>query len=161
VERLDAPPDMVSVTDAAVTSLFTIGYEARTQAEFLDVLTSAGVTRIIDVRAVAASRRPGFSKTSLAAALREVGIDYLHLRALGTPKEGREAARKGDTPRMLAIYAEQLVTPEAALALEQAHAAIRERPSALLCFEREAVHCHRAAVADLLVPPGAGSVTDL
>lgn len=157
----DASFETGGLTGTASASLFTVGYEARTQAEFLDVLTAAGVTRIIDVRAVAASRRPGFSKTSLAAALREVGIDYLHLRALGTPKEGREAARKGDTPRMLAIYAKQLATPEAALALEQARTAIRERPSALLCFEREAVHCHRAAVADLLVPPGAGRIIDL
>ncbi|HZF43467.1 MAG TPA: DUF488 domain-containing protein [Sphingomonadaceae bacterium] len=147
------------MTDAAAT-LFTVGYEARTQAEFLDVLAAAGVARIIDVRAVAASRRPGFSKTGLAA-LAERGIDYLHLRALGTPKEGREAARRGDTPRMLAIYAEQLATPEAALALEQARGAVAERPSALLCFEREATHCHRAAVADLLVPPGTGRVVDL
>ena len=148
------------MTDAAA-NLFTVGYEARTQAEFLDVLAAAGVARIIDVRAVAASRRPGFSKTGLAAALAERGIDYLHLRALGTPKEGREAARRGDTPRMLAVYAEQLATPEAALALEQARAAVAERPSALLCFEREATHCHRAAVADLLVPPGTGRVVDL
>ena len=149
------------MTEPAIPALFTVGYEARTQAEFLDVLTSAGVTQVIDVRAVAASRRPGFSKTGLAAALREVGIDYLHLRALGTPKEGREAARKGDTPRMLAIYAHQLATPEAALALEQARSAVRERPSALLCFEREAVHCHRSAIAELLAPPGTGRVIDL
>lgn len=143
------------------TTLFTIGYEARTQAEFIGVLTAAGVARVIDVRAIAASRRPGFSKTNLAAGLREAGIDYLHLRALGTPKEGREAARRGDTPTMRLVHARQLATPEAALALEQARTAVRERPSALLCFERDAVRCHRAAVAELLVAPGRGRVVDL
>ena len=55
--------------------LFTIGYEATTMGEFLDALKSAGVERVIDVRAVANSRRPGFSKTPLRNALAEVGID--------------------------------------------------------------------------------------
>ena len=99
---------------------------------------------------MAASRRPGFSKTALAGALAERGIGYLHLRALGTPKAGREAARKGRIAEMRAIYEEQLETPEAQLALEQARAAARERPSALLCFEREAGACHRAVVAERL-----------
>ena len=76
--------------------LFTIGYEHTTPGVFLGELARAKVGLVIDVRAVAASRRPGFSKRQLAAALAERGIGYLHLRALGTPKEGRLAARSGD-----------------------------------------------------------------
>lgn len=128
--------------------LFTIGYEGKTVAELLDQLSAAGVELLIDVRAVAASRRPGFSKTALAGALKEHGIDYLHLRPLGTPKAGREAARKGRIAEMHAIFEEQLATPEAGLAMEQAKAAVSERPSALLCFEANAAHCHRAIVAE-------------
>jgi uncharacterized protein (DUF488 family) len=109
---------------------------------------------LIDVRAVAASRRPGFSKTALAGALKERGIDYLHLRPLGTPKAGREAARKGRIAEMRAIYEEQLSTPEAALAMEQADAAAHERHSVLLCFEKEASCCHRAVVAERLAARG-------
>ena len=75
--------------------IFTIGYEGVTQGEFLAALEGAGVARVIDVRALPLSRRPGFSKTPLKNALAEVGIDYVHLKALGTPPEGREAARKG------------------------------------------------------------------
>ena len=77
-------------------TLFTIGYEATTMAEFLATLTKAGVERVIDVRALPLSRRPGFSKSPLRAALAEAGIDYVHLRALGTPAEGRSAAKRGD-----------------------------------------------------------------
>ena len=141
--------------------LFTIGYEGKTQAEFLDELQSAGVELLIDVRAVAASRRPGFSKTALAGGLRERGIDYLHLRPLGTPKAGREAARKGRIVEMHSIFEEQLATPEAALALEQALAAARERRSALLCFERQAGCCHRRIVAERLVERGGFDVRDI
>ncbi len=61
---------------------FTIGYEAAPMADFLDALTSAGVKRVIDVRALPLSRRPGFSKTPLKGALAEAGIDYVHLKAL-------------------------------------------------------------------------------
>ena len=129
-------------------TLFTIGYEGKTVEELLDQLQASGVALLIDVRAVAASRRPGFSKTALAGALRERGIDYLHLRPLGTPKAGREAARKGRIAEMHAIFEEQLATPEAELAMEQAKAAAAERPSALLCFEADAGHCHRTIVGE-------------
>lgn len=130
--------------------LSTIGYESRTLDEFLDALTGGGVELLIDVRAVAASRRPGFSKTALAGAVRQRGIDYLQLRALGTPREGREAARKGQIGKMRAIYQAHLETVEAELALVQAGDAARARHAALLCYERDAGHCHRAIVAERL-----------
>ena len=141
--------------------LFTIGYEGKTQAEMLDELEAASVVLLIDVRAVAASRRPGFSKTALAAGLRERGIDYLHLRALGTPADGRQAARAGRVAEMRAIYAGQLETPEAALALEQALDEASRRPSALLCYEREAPDCHRSMLAQRMVERVPFEVRDL
>ena len=76
-----------------MTTLLTIGYEQSTPQAFFDALMRAGVATLIDVRAVAASRRPGFSKRQLAAGLDEHGMAYVHLQKLGTPKEGRLAAR--------------------------------------------------------------------
>jgi uncharacterized protein (DUF488 family) len=142
-------------------TLFTIGYEGKTQAEFLDELQAAGVELVLDVRAVAASRRPGFSKTALAGGLRERGIDYLHLRALGTPADGRQAARAGRVAEMRAIYARQLETPEAALAMEQALAEAAAHPSALLCYERGAPECHRSMLAQRMVGRAEFDVVDL
>lgn len=141
--------------------LFTIGYEGKTQAEMLAELETAGVALVIDVRAVAASRRPGFSKTALANGLRERGIDYLHLRPLGTPADGRQAARAGRVGEMRDIYAAQLETPEAALALEQALAEAARRPSALLCYEREASQCHRSMIARRMAERAPYEVVDL
>lgn len=131
-------------------TLFTIGYEAKTQAEFLDELALAGVAQVIDVRAVASSRRPGFAKTALSGALAQAGMSYLHLRVLGTPKAGRQAARQGKTALMREIYEAQLATPEAELAFEQLRVAVGDKPSALLCFERDAGTCHRTALAERL-----------
>lgn len=141
--------------------LFTIGYEGKTQSEFLDELGAAGIELLVDVRAIAASRRPGFSKTALACAVRDRGIDYIHLRALGTPARGREAARKGRTAEMRAIYAEQLDTAEAQLALEQALGAAREQRAALLCYERDAPCCHRSMLAELMSDRAGLEVRDL
>lgn len=143
------------------TPLFTIGYEGKTVDEFLGQLKAAGVKRVVDVRAIAASRRPGFSKIALAGALAEQGIGYMHLRALGTPKAGRDAARKGRTAEMRAIYEVQLASPEAALAMAQAIEAVREMPSALLCFEAEAAGCHRAMVVERMQEVGAFARHDL
>ena len=142
-------------------TLFTIGYEGKTPAEMLDELEAAGVELVIDVRAVAASRRPGFSKTALANGLRERGIDYLHLRPLGTPADGRQAARAGRVAEMRGIYAGQLDTPEAALGLEQALAEASRRPSALLCYEREAPDCHRSMLAQRMVERVEFEIRDL
>jgi uncharacterized protein (DUF488 family) len=128
--------------------IFTIGYEATTMAEFLAALKAAGVERIIDVRALPLSRRPGFSKTPLRNALDEVGIDYVHLKALGTPADGRSAARAGKQSELERIYAAQLGLPEAMVQAEQMRELASEKPSALLCFEREPTQCHRSLLLD-------------
>jgi len=123
--------------------LFTIGYEGATQEAFIATLRAAGVERVIDVRAVPLSRKPGFSKNVLAAGLREAGIDYVHLKALGTPPEGREAARKGNRAGLERVYAGQLELPEAMVQAQQMIELAAEKPSALLCFERDPGMCHR------------------
>lgn len=123
--------------------IFTIGYEATTMGEFLAALQEAGVERVIDIRALPLSRRPGFSKTPLRAALREAGIDYVHLKALGTPSEGRSAARAGRQEELARIYAGQLELPEAIVQAAQMRELASEKPSALLCYERDPAGCHR------------------
>lgn len=139
--------------------IFTIGYEATTMAEFLAALAKAGVQRVIDVRALPLSRRPGFSKSSLAASLREAGIDYVHLKQLGTPKRGRDAAKKGDVATLREVYDVQLGLPEAQAQVAQMRALAAEKPSALLCYERDPCHCHRTL---LLEAEGEGAeVVDL
>lgn len=131
-----------------MTTIYTIGYEATTMADFLAALTRAGVRRVIDVRALPLSRRPGFSKSSLAAALKEAGIDYVHLKALGTPKRGRDAAKKGDVATLEAVYDDQLALPEAQAAAAIMLSLAAETPSALLCYERDPKHCHRTLLLD-------------
>lgn len=132
--------------------IFTIGYEATTMGEFIAALTSAGVQRVIDVRALPLSRRPGFSKTPLRGALAEVGIDYVHLRALGTPPAGREAARKGRQAELEEIYAGQLELPEAIAQGAEMVALAAGAPSALLCFERAPGGCHRSLLIKAVAP---------
>jgi uncharacterized protein (DUF488 family) len=132
--------------------LFTIGYEGATQPEFIAALKMAGVERVIDVRAVPLSRKPGFSKNILANGLREAGVDYVHLKALGTPPEGREAARKGNHAKLEEVYSGQLELPEAIVQAAQMLDLAQERPSALLCFERDPGACHRTLLIAAVAP---------
>jgi uncharacterized protein (DUF488 family) len=132
--------------------IFTIGYEATTVSEFIAALHRAGVQRVIDVRALPLSRRPGFSKSPLRAALEEAGIEYVHLKALGTPAEGRSAARAGRHADLERIYAGQLELPEAMAQSAQMLALASEKPSALLCMEREPAHCHRTLLLKAVAP---------
>lgn len=139
----------------------TIGYERATLDQVIDRLRAAGIALVIDIRAVASSRRAGFSKTLLGASLGAAGIDYVHLRALGTPKAGRDAARAGRVAEMRAIFAAHMATPEAQDALAQATGLARARPAALLCFEADAACCHRRDVAAAMLAALGGTCRDL
>ena len=131
--------------------LFTIGYEQATSPAVIGELTRAGVRLVVDTRAVAASRRPGFSKRQLAAGLDVAGIGYLHLQKLGTPKEGRDAARSGDLTKLFDIYERHLATPDAREQLDELTAIVKSgRPVCLLCYERDVEHCHRRRIAELI-----------
>jgi uncharacterized protein (DUF488 family) len=117
----------------------------------LDALREAKVELLVDIRAVASSRRPGFAKTALAANVATIGVEYLHLRGLGTPAEGRAAARAGKHAEMRKIFLSHLATEEAQAQLEILASLIREgRRVCLLCFEADAAHCHRTLVANAL-----------
>ena len=132
--------------------IFTIGYEGTTVPEFLAELKRAGVRRVMDVRALPLSRRPGFSKSSLKAALEEAGMEYVHLKALGTPADGRAAARAGRHSDLERIYAGQLELPEAMVQSAQMLDLAAEKPSALLCMEREPANCHRTLLLNAVAP---------
>ena len=132
-------------------TLFTIGYEKALPAAVLGELKRAKIDLLVDTRAVAASRRPGFSKRQLAASLDEIGIPYLHLQKLGTPAEGRQAARAGDLDTLWRIYDKHIKTPEAQAALGELLALIKSgKRVCLLCYERDPNECHRCRVAALV-----------
>jgi uncharacterized protein (DUF488 family) len=139
----------------------TIGYEQAPLGEVLGRLNDAGVELLIDVRAVAASRRAGFSKTLLASSLEDVGIGYRHLRDLGTPKAGRIAARSGRTWEMQAIFNAHMHTDAAQSALLQAIAETRRKRVCLLCYEQDWRCCHRSIVADLIVGETGAAIVHL
>jgi hypothetical protein len=141
--------------------LLTIGYEGCVVGDVLATLREANVGLLIDVRAVAASRKPGFSKRQLAAGLDEVGIRYLHLQRLGTPKPGRDAVRAGHPERMVPIFNAHMETPEAQWALAEAKAQAIEGRCCLLCFERDHRHCHRHLVAAMIVADTGQAVVHL
>jgi uncharacterized protein (DUF488 family) len=131
--------------------LYTIGYEQTPARAVLDELEQAGIKLLVDVRAVAASRRPGFSKNQLKAGLDERGISYLHLRGLGTPKDGRIAARSGQFDTLHKIYTKHLKTPQAREELDELSALVKKSgPVCILCYERVHLHCHRRWIAEII-----------
>jgi uncharacterized protein (DUF488 family) len=135
---------------AATGKLFSIGYEKARLADVVATLARSGIATLIDVRDRPISRRPGFSKHQLAAAVEAAGIRYLHLQALGTPPEGREAGRRRDWERFWGIVETKLASAEAELALQQAAAVAHEGASCLLCYEADWRQCHRRRVAEIL-----------
>ena len=126
--------------------LYTVGYEGEALDAFLAKLDHAGVKRVIDAREVPLSRKRGFSKTPLAAALAARGIDYVHLKALGTPKPLRDAYKRTHDFAPLARAYDRLLD-ERAEAMHLAFTLAAERPSALLCYEAQAHLCHRSVLA--------------
>lgn len=128
-------------------SLFTIGYEQAKPAAVLNELKRAKIDLLVDTRAVAASRRPGFSKRQLAASLDEAGIGYLHLQKLGTPAEGRAAARAGDYATLWRIYDKHIKKAEPQQELDALVKLIKSgKRIALLCYCRDPKSCHRSRI---------------
>jgi uncharacterized protein (DUF488 family) len=135
---------------SAASKLMTVGYEGCTIGDVLKELREAGVGLLIDVRAVPQSRKPGFSKRQLAAGLDEIGIGYVHLQGLGTPKPGRDAVRAGHPERMEVIFREHMRSDRPQAELAEARELARKTRACLLCFERNPAHCHRRFVAELI-----------
>ena len=131
-------------------TLYSIGYEKALLPDVIAALSAAGVATLIDVRDRPISRRPGFSKRQLAAAIEAAGMGYLHLQALGTPPEGRLAGRRREWGRFWAIVDEKLARPEAELDLRRAAETAAAAPSCLLCYEADWRSCHRRRIAEIL-----------
>jgi len=132
------------------TKLWTIGYERVGVPDFVATLKAAKIKTLIDVREIANSRRAGFSKKALTASLAEAGIAYIHMKPLGTPKAGREAARKGDTKTMTRIFEAKLAEPESQLALAEMADLARAGRVCIMCLEHDWRGCHRNIVAQHL-----------
>lgn len=128
-------------------TIHTIGYEGADLQDFLQTLSAAEVEVLVDVRAVAVSRRKGFSKTALSTALDAEKLGYAHFRPLGDPKPGREAARAGQFRLFERIYDAHLATPEAQASLSALVELAKNHTVALMCYEAEALHCHRTVIA--------------
>lgn len=130
--------------------LHTIGYEGARPDDFVGTLQLVDVRMVVDIRDRAQSRRPGFSKSALREKLEQNGISYIHLKELGDPKDGRDAARSGDLVKFRQIYAEVLKTQQAVDALDHIADLARSMNVCLLCYERDHHECHRKIVADHL-----------
>jgi uncharacterized protein (DUF488 family) len=142
--------------------IFTIGYEQSRPEAVLAALKKAKVQLMVDTRAVAASRKPGFSKRQLAAALDEAGIAYLHLQKLGTPAEGRTAARAGRMDALWRIYDKHLKTHDAVEAMDELLGLVQSgKRICLLCFERDPAQCHRSRIAEIVHERSGAVVNDL
>ncbi len=142
--------------------LFTIGYEKARPDAVLDELKRAKVKLLVDARAVAASRRAGFSKRQLAAALDERGIAYVHLQKLGTPTEGRNANHAGNMKAFWRIYEKHLKTAGAKAEMEELIALVKQKkPVCLLCYERDVAQCHRKRIAEIVKARTKAKVVDL
>ena len=147
---------------AKAAKLFTIGYELAKPDAVMAELKRARVKLLVDTRAVAASRKPGFSKRQLAATLDANGIAYLHLQKLGTPDAGRQAARAGKLDTLWKIYAKHLKTPEAIEAMAELVTIVKSGQSVcLLCYERDKDCCHRTRIAEIVHERTGVSVVDL
>lgn len=134
--------------------IFTIGYEGTDIPRFVATLKCAGIEQLIDVRAVAISRKKGFSKKALASNLSTAGIEYAHLGALGDPKAGRTAAKAGRYEEFREIYTEHFSSPDAQESFKQLMMLASMKASCLLCFEREPKTCHRSIITEEMVLHG-------
>lgn len=143
-----APPREAPTPPRKTSTLYTVGYEKRTQEEFFRILAEAGVQVLMDVRDVAWSHKPGFAKGALAETAATAGMEYVHAQFAGNPKALR--VQESDTPGLIGAYEKHLDRhPEI---LDQFAALVRGYWDAgkrvcIMCFERDPADCHRGVLA--------------
>ncbi len=136
---------------AAEPIVFTIGYEGRTIAEFVATLERHRVGLVADIREAPVSKRRGFGKAELEAALRDADIAYVLKRKWGNPK--RKAGgidERRDPPAAMTVYTTYM-TPYIVQAAAFVQEVLAQRP-AFLCYEAEPFHCHRSRFTTLVLP---------
>jgi uncharacterized protein (DUF488 family) len=128
--------------------IYSVGYESLTVSSLVDTLRSAHVTLVVDVRLNAVSRKPGWSKKALGAALEGAGIEYRHEPAFGNPPDNRDSFRRGDGKdgrrRM-----REILDSGSGPALKQLVEDAQDRRVAVLCVERAERNCHRQVITDM------------
>ena len=152
VAQLKAVDLPASWTPRAMAGLWvgSIGYELhKDHLAFARRVQAAGVERLIDVRELPISRRRGYAKSALAQAMANVGVEYIHIRALGNPKRFRDLYKSGRVEEGQARYQEHLLGEQRG-ALEDLGPLLREKPSALMCVEHDPATCHRSVILEAL-----------
>ena len=128
--------------------LYTIGYQGADIDGFIGTLLRARVQWLVDVREAPVSRKADFAKSRLAAHLESAGIGYRHVRALGNPKQGREAARAGELETYRRIFLGHMDGEPAREAVRHVAQLAASERACLLCLERDPRQCHRSIVGD-------------
>lgn len=147
--------DRQSVVEASAgVWLGSIGYEKhRDSSAFAELVANAGVERIIDVRELPLSRRRGYSKTALAATFAEAGVEYVHMRSLGNPKELRDIYKSGRPEEGKRRYA-AFIQEHRQGALNDLAAMLDQKRTALMCLEHDPAVCHRTVIIEALEAQG-------
>jgi uncharacterized protein (DUF488 family) len=132
-----------------VGRIYSVGYEGFELGAFVDHLVGMKVSVVVDVRLNAISRKRGFSRRALTAALADAGIGYRHEPELGNPPDNRDSFRTGDgaegRQRMRAML-ENGSGP----ALQRLIDVARVDRVAVLCVERERTKCHRDVITEMV-----------
>ena len=140
----------------ALNRIYTIGHSNRSLDELLTILQSKHIATLVDVRAHPYSRRhPQFSSETLRTGVETVGMTYHWAgRQLGGKRPVREDSPHVAMEEGLRGYADYMDTEDFQQAAAQLINLAARAPTALLCAERLAEHCHRSLLADYLVLKG-------
>ena len=131
-------------------TIYTTGYEGESITQFIQKLHDNEINCVVDVREIPISRKKGFSKNAIALALKENGIGYVHMKALGSPKGIRDELHATHDYSVFFQKYRCYVVNQLDQIVEVLHIAKRAR-TCLLCFEKDCKTCHRSVIADIMV----------
>lgn len=129
-----------------MTLVCTAGYEGMTSSEWIDLLRVHSVDIVVDVRELPQSRKPGFSRRGLEAALQLAGIEYIHVKELGNPRKWRQDLSAGLDFTLFTKRFDGLLDKRRQ-EIEDLHLAIDGKRTCLMCYEEDPLLCHRSLVA--------------
>lgn len=132
----------------AKPAVFTAGYEGRSVDSFLNLLVQSGIQRLIDVRRNPIARRYGFHRSTLSRLCNRLEIKYVHIPTLGIASDKRRELNSAADYRALFADYRSGTLREETKAIREVSSLVMERPSVLVCMEKDPEFCHRSALAE-------------
>jgi len=136
--------------------IYTIGHSTHPIDEFISMLKSFQIRKLIDVRTIPKSGfNPQYNQETLTKSLAKEKVEYIHMAGLGGLRHAqKDSINKGWRNASFRGYADYMQTESFENSLQELIKQARKMTAAIMCAEAVPWRCHRSLISDALLLRG-------